>query len=162
MSAIDRVTPVVSLRSVEDRDVEVFFEHQADPLAVEMAAFPARDEEQFAAHWAKIRADDSLVVRTIVADGVVAGNIGSWPDDGQQLLGYWIGREHWGRGVATQALALLAREVPVRPLYAHVAAHNVGSIRVLEKCGFRRDRAEEAKAPGPDDGIQELVFVLDA
>jgi len=82
--------------------------------------------------------------------------------DGQQLLGYWVGREWWGRGVATRAVALLAEEVPVRPLHAHVAAHNLGSIRVLEKCGFRRDREQEATAFAPDDGIEELVFVLDA
>jgi RimJ/RimL family protein N-acetyltransferase len=53
-------------------------------------------------------------------------------------------------------------EVSVRPLYAHVVAHNVGSIRVLEKAGFRRDRVQEAKAPPPHDGIEELVFVLEA
>jgi RimJ/RimL family protein N-acetyltransferase len=140
----------------------VFFDHQADPQAVEMAAFPARDKDQFVAHWAKVRADDTNVVRTVVADGMVAGYIGSWQDNGQQLLGYWLGREYWGRGVATQALALLVDEVLVRPLYAHVAVHNVGSIRVLEKCGFRRDRVEDAKAHAPDDGIQEFSFVLNA
>lgn len=90
------------------------------------------------------------------------GNIGSWPDNGQQLLGYWVGREFWGRGVATQALALLVDEVSIRPLYAHVVMHNVGSIRVLEKCGFVRDHAEEPKAPAPDDGIEEFVYVLNA
>ena len=156
------VTPVVHLRSVEDQDIDVFFDHQADPQAVEMAAFPARDWDQFAAHWAKVRADDTNVVRTIVADGLVAGNIGSWQDNGQQLVGYWVGREWWGRGVATRALALLVDEVSTRPLYAHVAAHNVGSIRVLDKCGFRRDRAQEANAPAPDDGIEEFIFVLNA
>jgi RimJ/RimL family protein N-acetyltransferase len=160
MTRVEDVPPAVHLRRVEDGDLEVFFAHQADPEAVEMAAFPARDRDQFMAHWAKLRADDSLVVRTIVADGLVAGNIGSWPADGQQLLGYWIGREWWGRGVATQALGLLVDEVPVRPLYAHVAVHNVGSIRVLEKCGFRRDRSQEAAAPAPEDGIAEYVFVL--
>ena len=164
MTGDHEVTPVVRLRSVEDRDLDVFFVHQADPQAVEMAAFPARDQDQFAAHWAKLRADDTLVVRTIVADDVVAGNLGSWPDNGQQLLGYWVGREWWGRGVATRALALLVEEVSIRPLYAHVVAHNVGSIRVLEKCGFRRGRVQEleAPAPTPDDGIEELIFVLDA
>lgn len=162
MTGVHEVTPVVRLRDVEDRDLELFFHYEADPQAVEMAAFPARDKDRFAAHWAKVRGDDTLVVRTIVADGVVAGNIGSWPDNGQQLLGYWVGREFWGRGVATQALALLVDEVPIRPLYAHVVPHNLGSIRVLEKCGFRRDRAEEAKAPAPDDSIEELVYVLDA
>ena len=153
-------TPAVRLRSAEDRDLDVFFDHQADPQAVEMAAFPARDKDQFEAHWAKVRADDTNVVRTIVADGMVAGYIGSWQDNGQQLFGYWVGREWWGRGVATQALALLVDEVSVRPLYAHVAVHNVGSIRVLEKCGFRRDRVQEAKAPAADDGIKEFIFVL--
>jgi RimJ/RimL family protein N-acetyltransferase len=162
MSGANDVTPTVRLRSVEDRDLDVFFAHQTDPQAVEMAAFPARDKDQFAAHWSKVRADETNVVRTIVADGLVAGNIGSWHADGEQLLGYWVGREWWGRGVATQALALLVDELSIRPLYAHVAVHNVGSIRVLDKCGFRRDRAQEAKAPAPDDGIEELVFVLNA
>ena len=156
------MAPVVRLRPVEDRDIQVFFEHQADPQAVEMAAFPARDRERFEAHWAKVRADRTLVARTIVADGSVAGNIGSWQEAGQQLLGYWIGREWWGRGVATQALALMTQEVAVRPLHAHVVAHNVGSIRVLEKCGFQRDRTQVANAPTSDDGIEELVFVLHA
>ena len=162
MTGIHDVAPAVRLRSVEDEDIEVFFDHQADPLAVEMAAFPARGKDQFAAHWAKLRADDTLVVRTIVADGLVAGNVGSWPGDGQQLLGYWVGREWWGRGVATRALALLVDELSTRPLYAHVVEHNVGSIRVLEKCGFRRDRVQEAEVPAPRDGIKELIFVLDA
>lgn len=162
MTGVRDVTHEVRLRSVEDGDLDVFFDHQADPKATEMAAFPARDKDQFAAHWAKIRADDTAVVRTIVADGMVAGNIGSWQQNGQRLLGYWVGRAHWGRGVATEALARFVDELSTRPLYAHVAVHNVGSIRVLEKCGFRRDRVQEAKAPAPDDGVEEFIFVLDA
>ena len=162
MSEVHDVSPAVSLRSVEDRDLDVFFDHQADPEAVEMAAFPARDKDQFAAHWATLRADETKIVRTIVADGMVAGNIGSWEDNGQQLLGYWVGREWWGRGVATQGLALFVDEVSIRPLYAHVAVHNEGSIRVLDKCGFRRDREQEATTPAPDDGMKEFIFVLNA
>ena len=162
MTGVRDVTHEVRLRSVEDGDLDVFFDHQVDPKAIEMAAFPARDKDQFAAHWAKIRADDTMVVRTIVADGMVAGNIGSWQQNGQRLPGYWVGRAHWGRGVATEALARFVDELSTRPLYAHVAVHNVGSIRVLEKCGFRRDRVQEAKAPAPDDGVEEFIFVLDA
>jgi RimJ/RimL family protein N-acetyltransferase len=165
MAEVRDAVPVVhevSLRMVEDEDLGVFFDHQADPEAIEMAAFSARDRDQFAAHWAKIRADDTVVLRTIVADGTVAGNIGSWEQDGHRLLGYWVGREHWGRGVATEALAQFVGEVTARPLYAHVAVHNVGSIRVLEKCGFRRDLAQEAKAPTPDDGIEERIYMLHA
>jgi RimJ/RimL family protein N-acetyltransferase len=154
------VTHEVRLRTVEDADLGVFYDDQADPAAAEMAAFPSRDKDRFAAHWAKTRADPTTILRTIVADGLVAGNIVSWSQDGQRLVGYWIGREQWGRGVATQALSRFVEEVPIRPLYAHVAVHNVGSIRVLEKCGFQRDRAREAAAPPPDDGIEEHIFVL--
>ena len=160
MTGDGNVSPGVRLRAVEDDDLEVLFDQQADPEATAMAAFPARDRERFDAHWAKIRVDDTVVLRTILAGGVVAGYIGSWPDDGRRLLGYWIGREFWGRGVATRALALLVGEVPTRPLYAHVAAHNAGSIRVLQKCGFERDRALEAQAPEPDDGVEEFIFTL--
>ena len=127
-----------------------------------MAAFPARDREQFDQHWARLRADPSLATRTIVVDGQVAGNIGSWPDRGRQFLGYWIGREYWGRGVATSALGAMLDEVTTRPLHAHVAAHNVGSIRVLEKCGFQREREQAAGHPTPDDGVEELLYVLRA
>ena len=149
------------LRDVAETDLDVFYEQQLDPEATAMAVFPARDREAFDAHWRRLLADDSLVKRTIVDAGAVAGNIGCWEQDGRLLVGYWVGRESWGRGVATQALELFVDEVSIRPLYAHVAVHNVGSIRVLDKCGFRRDRAQEAKASvPPDDGIEEFIFVL--
>ena len=102
-----------------------------------MAAFPAREREPFFEHWHRIMADDACIVKTIVSDGEVAGNVLSFERAGKQLVGYWLGREYWGRGLATQALAELVEEVvTVRPLYAEVATTNIGSIRVLEKCGF--------------------------
>ena len=124
------------LRDVIEEDLPVFFEHQRDPEAVEMAAFPSREREPFYEHWHRIMGDDELVAKTIVSDGEVAGNISSWERDGKRLVGYWLGREFWGRGLATQALAELMEELTVRPLYAEVSTTNVGSIRVLEKCGF--------------------------
>src|SRR4029077_12248640 len=93
-----------------------------------MAVFPARDREAFDAHWRRLLADDSLVKRTIVDAGAVVGNIGCWEQDGRLLVGYWVGREFWGRGLATAALAGLGAEIPERPLHAWVASSNVGSI----------------------------------
>ena len=126
------------LREVREDDLDVLFEQQREPEAVAMAVFPAREREAFDAHWRKLLADDSLFVRAIEVDGKVAGNIGSWEQDGLQLVGYWLGRKFWGRGLATAALAELMQELETRPLHAWVAATNVGSIRVLEKCGFVR------------------------
>src|SRR4029079_11774120 len=109
---------------------------QRDPVAVAMADFPSRDEEAFYAHWEKVRADPSNILRTVEVDGETAGNLGSWNGEDVRLVGYWIGREHWGKGVATAALQAFVEEIPERPLHALVAAHNAGSIRVLEKAGF--------------------------
>jgi RimJ/RimL family protein N-acetyltransferase len=107
------------------------------------------------AHWAKTLANDAALTWTVVSNGAVAGNIGCWEDDGRRFVGYWIGREFWGRGLATQALAELVEVVDARPLYAHVAKSNVASIRVLEKCGF----VKVGEHAG-DDGIDELLLEL--
>jgi RimJ/RimL family protein N-acetyltransferase len=131
------------LRDVIDTDLPVFFEHQADPDAAAMADFPARDRDAFDAHWKRVLADPSLTKKTIVFEGQVAGNVGSWEQDGRRLVGYWLGKEFWGKGLATQALAELVDELGTRPLHAYVAKTNIGSIRVLEKCGFVRSDEDE-------------------
>ena len=125
------------LRDVSESDLPIFFEQQLDPEATAMAAFPARDRESFMAHWKKIMADENLIQKTILFDGQVAGNIVSWEQDGVQEVGYWLGREFWGKGIATQALSEFLKQVKTRPLVAHVAKGNIGSQRVLEKCGFK-------------------------
>jgi len=151
----------VTLRDVTEADLQVFFEFQRDPVANEMAAFPARDRATFMEHWTKeVLGDDAAGKRTILLDGHVVGNILSWADSGDTFVGYWIGREHWGKGVASRALALYLVEVDTRPLHAHVAKHNAGSLRVLEKSGFRivgEQTIEEA-----DVRIDEVILRLDA
>ena len=129
--------PKIQLRDVEAADLPLFFEHQRDPIAVAMVAFNSRDRAAFDQHWAKLLADDSLLKKTVIVDGEVAGNIGSWTAEGKREVGYWIDRAFWGRGVATEALSAFLGMEPVRPLYAGVAKHNVASIRVLQKCGFQ-------------------------
>jgi RimJ/RimL family protein N-acetyltransferase len=145
----------VRLRDVEPGDLPVFYEQQLDPDATRMAAFPARDRASFDAHWEKnILGNADAIAQTILFDGEVAGNIGSWTQEGIRLVGYWIGKEYWGKGVATRALSAFLQQVTDRPLHAHVAQHNVGSVRVLEKCGFRVEREVAG------DGVVELVLVL--
>jgi RimJ/RimL family protein N-acetyltransferase len=131
------------LRDVIESDLPVFFEHQSDPEAIRMADVPSREHGPFMDHWRRIIAEPALVAKTIVFEGEVAGNVVSWEQDGRQLVGYWIGQEFWGKGLATNALAELVEELPMRPLYAYVAPTNVGSIRVLEKCGFVRSDEDE-------------------
>ncbi len=148
---------MVSLRDVQESDLPLFFEHQREPDANRMAAFPPREWDAFVAHWrTKVLADDSNRKQTIVVDDVVVGNVVSWTQDGLRLVGYWIGQAHWGRGIATAALREYSKLERVRPLHAFVAAHNAGSIRVLSRCGFRQ--VERTTSP---EGVVELLFCLD-
>ena len=136
------LTGGVLLRDVEEGDLRVFFEHQLDQEATRMAAFPARSREAFLAHWNRILGDESVIKKTILFEGEVAGNVVSFVHAGEREIGYWIGKEYWGMGVATQALAVFLDLEERRPLYAYVAKHNVASIRVLQKCGFEASGEE--------------------
>ncbi len=124
------------LRDVVESDLDAFYEQQLDPEATRMALFPARDRPAFDQHWQKVLAREDAVKKTIVYEGEVAGNVLSWEHGGRRLVGYWLGREFWGKGLATRALGEFLDVVTTRPLYAWVATSNVASVRVLEKCGF--------------------------
>ena len=125
-----------------------------------MAVVNPRDLESFGAHWARILGDVSVVARAILADGALVGSISCFEMDGRRSVGYWIAREHWGRGIATRALALLLEEVGVRPLHARVARTNVASIRVLERCGFAITGYQHAPADDRFPACEEALLVL--
>jgi RimJ/RimL family protein N-acetyltransferase len=150
----------VTLRDVTEDDLAILFEQQREPDANRMAAFAARDRDAFWAHWrTNVLGGATTRAKAIVVDGEVAGYVSSWAQDGKRLVAYWLGKAYWGRGIATAALAeFLAHHEPTRPLFADVVLHNVGSIRVLEKCGFRR----LGDAVTVADGIAELSMRLDA
>lgn len=148
---------VVALRDVTTEDLPVLFEHQNDRIAAAMVPFEPRGLSAFMHHWTtNILGNDGAVAKAIVLDGEVVGNVVSWESEEGRLVGYWVGREHWGRGIATAALGRFVHEFPERPLYATVAASNAASIRVLEKCGFTR--TEEVTAS--EDGVEEIRFEL--
>lgn len=147
----------ISLRPCIDADLPSFYQHQRDAKACEMAAFPSRELDAFMTHWRQnVLPNPQGFARSILLDAQVVGNIVSWrqkvepsaelnPDSDslsellfEQELGYWIDPELWGKGIASTALALFLEEVNIRPMFAHVASHNIGSQRVLSKCGFNK------------------------
>lgn len=152
---------MVLLRNVIDADLPIFFEHQRDPVACEMAAFPPRDRDAFMAHWNRIRANDSGRMQTIVVNSEVAGNIVSYMMQGKREVGYWLGCEWWGNGIATEALAQFLHQETERPLHAHVVKHNAGSLRVLQKCGFVIAGEDSCFNDQLGRQIDEYVLVLD-
>jgi RimJ/RimL family protein N-acetyltransferase len=149
--------PEVVLRDVEPGDLPFFFEHQRDPVAVALVVFRSRERDEFDKHWAKILADKTAVTKTIVADGQVAGHLASFLREGKREIGYWIDRALWGRGIASEALSAFLRVEQRRPLNAGVAPHNLASMRVLQKCGFR---LLKSSADGKPEAADETHVVL--
>ncbi|WP_158703093.1 GNAT family N-acetyltransferase [Allosphingosinicella vermicomposti] len=145
------------LRTVREDDLQMFFEHQCDPVAVELAAFAPRDRDAFDTHWAKILSNTGSWVRTVEIGGAVAGYICAFQQGGRWEIAYWIGRDHWGQGIGAKAVAEFLTLFTTRPVFATVAAHNRPSLRILEKAGFRfAGRRRE------EDGIVEIIMKLEA
>lgn len=157
--------PTGLLRDVEDGDLDVLFEHWTDPESNRMAAFTAADPADraaFDARWERLRRDSAKTVKTIEVDGVVVGTIGSWSNDGDREVTYWLGRAQWGKGIATRALREFLELETARPLHAATAADNVASRRVLEKCGFHVVGAGRGYANARGAEIDEVFLRLDA
>ena len=150
----------ISLRDVTESDLPILFEQQLDPEATAMAAFPSRDRDAFMAHWKKIMAYENNLIKVISHSDEVAGYLLSWEMEGEREVGYWLGKEYWGKGIATEALAQYVSIVKTRPLMAHVARHNIGSRRVLEKCGFKVIGEDKYTNPAGVE-VEEFVLKLD-
>jgi len=156
-------TPIL-LREVHPQDREIFYLQQLDAEANWMAAFVSKDpadRESFEDHWDKILASPQNVNRTVLASGQVAGHIACYPNSGHLEVTYWLGREFWGKGIATGALRLMLGAVTVRPLLARTAKGNPASLRVLQKCGFVIVGEDRGFAHGRGGETEELHLRLD-
>jgi RimJ/RimL family protein N-acetyltransferase len=82
--------------------------------------------------------------RVIEYQGVFVGGVGislqgGWRDHLGEI-GYWVGKEYWGKGIASAALRQMTdygfADLQLKKLYAGVLAPNTPSMRVLAKCGY--------------------------
>ena len=105
----------VSLRPLEDRDLDTIYQQVTDPESVRMAAFTAEDQTDrraFLNRMSRLRADTSVSYRVIDVDGAIAGTIASFRIDNQLEVTYWVDRTQWGKGIASAALQILLAELP--------------------------------------------------
>ena len=152
----------IYLRETTADDLPIFFKQQLDPEANWMAAFTAKDPTDrvaYDAHMEKVLADKGITIRTILYDGQVAGSVLCHSWDGEPELSYWLGKEFWGKGIATQAPALFLQVLATRPLIARVARDNIASIRVLEKNGFELSGEGKWLSNARGKELDELVWV---
>ena len=83
-------------------DLPILFEQQLDPAANYIAAFTSKDptdRNAFLAHWAKILADKTVVMKIIIVKGKIIGSVGSFRMFGQHQVNYWIGKDYWGKRI---------------------------------------------------------------
>jgi RimJ/RimL family protein N-acetyltransferase len=155
---------VIAIRPVEDSDLDALFDQMRDPESVWMAAFSAEhpdDKTAFHAHITKQRNSPGITLRAVTCNGQLVGSIASFVFQGQTEISYWIDRAAWGRGIASRALTLFLDMVPTRPLHAHVASDNTGSLRVLQKAGFKIIGTETFFAHARNSQIEETILRKD-
>ncbi len=153
----------IDLRAVRDDDVDAIFEMMRDPVAVAQAAFTAEDPDDrvaFDAWMSRVRSSADVDACVVTEDGGFAGTAATFTVDGDREVTFWIAAHARGRGVATAALRLLVAREPTRPLFARAAAHNTGSIKVLQRNGFTEVSRVTSYAPGVRRDVEEIVFVL--
>ena len=152
------MTAEIRLRDTVPSDFSIFCALQADPLSSKMAAFGTKDADAdaLAERWRRAASDAAMTLKTIVEEEKVVGFVASFAREGKPQVTYWVARSHWGRGIATAALAELLALVTARPIYASAAEDNAGSLRVLEKCGFTRCGSAKAFADARREEIVEI------
>jgi RimJ/RimL family protein N-acetyltransferase len=154
----DSVDSRVRLRLADADDLPWIFRMQSDPESNRLAVTNPRTAEAFDAHWAAVLVDPNITARVILLGDATVGLISVFQRDARDYVGYWIEREHWGRGIASEALRLLLVEVTRRPLAARVATSNPASLRILTKCGFEVVSVHAAPATDRFPACEEALL----
>lgn len=153
----------ITLAEVKKDDLNVFFQFQLDKEASYLAAFTAKDtndETAYIERYSRYLTDPSIHMRTIMADGEIAGSISKYVMEEEAEITYWIDRKFWGKGIATAALSAFLHLEQSRPIYGRVAFDNFGSQRVIEKCGFVKIGTDKGFANARQTEIEEYIYKL--
>ena len=172
-------TDRIILRPWRDSDAPALYKWAADPDVGPRAGWPPHRS-----------IEESLeVIRTVFHDvtnswaielkekGEVIGAMGYGPSwecnlparDGEPLIGYWIAKPYWNKGICTEALGLMIEHIKsmtdIKSLISGHFIDNPASGRVLEKCGFvptGETVIDETQYQGVDRPIRVLRLELQA
>ena len=153
----------ITLSETTNEDLNVLFQFQLDEKANYLAAFTSKDPNDKTAYiekYSKHLTDPTINMRTIKANGEIAGSIAKFVRENDAEITYWIDRKFWGQGIATNALKKFLEIEQIRPIYARVAFDNYGSQKVLEKCGFVKIGKDKGFANARQTEIEEYIYKL--
>ncbi|UOQ96285.1 GNAT family N-acetyltransferase [Hymenobacter sp. 5317J-9] len=156
--------PRVQLRKAEVSDLESLFRFQLDEEGIFLAAFTPKAPSDKAAYFEKYTRhlqDPTINTQAILVDGRVAGSIAKFEIAGDAEITYWLDKSFWGQGIATAALTAFLAIEGARPIFGRVAFDNLGSQKVLEKCGFVKVGTDKGFANARQAEIEEFIYKLD-
>lgn len=155
--------PDVRLRPSKVEDLDYFFNFQLNKEAAYLAAFTSKDSNDrstYLARHTKLLKEPTVNNQTILYGNNIAGSISKFEMEGEAEITYWIDRNFWHRGIATGALKNFLEIEITRPLFARVAYDNIGSQKVLEKCGFLQIGTDKGFANARQAEVEEFIYKL--
>lgn len=152
LTPIELATPRLLLRWMDEDDTAAHYAVHADPDVVRYLGRPPwSDLAQAAGSIATTRANydngSGLRLAVVLRDsGALIGDVSLFHifDPGRRCeVGYALGRPHWGRGYACEALRALLDygfdTLDLNRVEADIDPLNTASARVLDKLGFRQE-----------------------
>ncbi|MBL7764808.1 MAG: GNAT family N-acetyltransferase [Chitinophagaceae bacterium] len=137
----------IILRNWTEQDAPRLASLANDPdIAANMTdLFPSPYLEEHARGFIQMaNSHDPANIRCIEFEGEAVGGIGIHPQQDiyrkNAELGYWLGKDYWGKGIITEAIRLMLpyafQHWDIERIYARPYGRNLGSQKVLEKNGF--------------------------
>ncbi|RKE82351.1 GNAT family N-acetyltransferase [Chryseobacterium sp. AG363] len=151
----------IKLRPTVVEDLETLFQFQLDDEANYLAAFTSKDsmnKEAYISKFTKLLTDPTINNQTIIAGTVIVGSIAKFIMEDDVEITYWIDKNFWGKGIATTALKDFLTIETTRPIFGRVAFDNLGSQKVLEKCGFIKIGTDKGFANARQTEIEEFIY----
>ena len=122
------------------------------------------DAENFLTKFAN---QESAMVLAIEYNGEYVGNIGLHKGTDvyrkSAEIGYFLGEPYWKKGITTKAVNLICdygfKNLDIVRIHAGIFEFNPASMRVLEKCGFKREAVREKAVLKQGKVWNEMVYV---
>ncbi|MGQ0564141.1 MAG: GNAT family N-acetyltransferase [Gemmobacter sp.] len=155
------VTPRLLLRPARADDLDALHAVFSHPAAMRYWSHP--EHEDIARTRDTLQAlIDTPTERVVTRDGTVIGKAGAWRD---WEVGFILHPDHWGAGLATEAMAAVIADLFARPdvpaLTAETDPRNAGSNAVLRKLGFVQTHAAARTTQWRDEWCDSLYYRLD-
>ena len=104
----------------------------------------------------------------IIIDGKPVGSIGLHLQTDilrkNAEIGYWLGEQHWGKGIITQAVPQMIdygfKNMDIVRIFARIFGTNKASQKVVEKCGFIIEGKYEKTIFKNNEFIDELIYAV--